>query len=371
MKAIAVFPKEKKVRLIDHPEPKIESSTQVKIKIIEVGICGTDREICQFKYGTPPQGSDYLILGHESLGRVVEVGADVDKFRVGDLVVVMVRRPCTHKSCIACQSHRQDFCYTGDFKERGINGLHGFMTEYVVDDQQYMLPVPSQFLNIGVLTEPLTIAEKAVREVYCIQKRLPWEHQTPGHSAIPHHSAFVIGAGPVGLLAALVFSAKQFSVTVYSLELPTDLRAQIATALGADYISAKLLPVEKLISEKTNAMDIIFDGSGASKLAFQLFDLLAYNGIFVWTGIPGRKESIDVNAGTIMKNIVLKNQSILGTVNAGYEDFETAIAHLQDLSARLQMSSHSLIQRYKPEEFEALLLSPPAADIFKSVIHFD
>src|SRR3990167_4063520 len=98
MKAIAVFPKEKRVALIEHPMPKISKATQVKIQILEVGICGTDREICAFKYGVPPKGSDYLILGHESLGRIVEVGEDVSDFQVGDLVVSMVRHPCPHAS---------------------------------------------------------------------------------------------------------------------------------------------------------------------------------------------------------------------------------------------------------------------------------
>src|SRR3990167_4938662 len=318
MKAIAVFPKEKKVKLIEHPEPCIEKPTEVKIKILDVGICGTDREICDFKYGTPPAGCDYLILGHESLGRVVDVGSAVTDFNVGDLVVTMVRRPCHHKSCIACRAGQQDFCYTGDFKERGINGLHGFMTEYVVDEQKFMLRVPKHLLGIGVLTEPLTIAEKAVREIYTIQKRLPW-----GGDMAKYH-AIIIGAGPVGLLAALVCVIRGFDVTVYSLEAENTSRAKIATALGAAYISAKTSNIAQLGKSIDGNIDIIFDGSGASKLSFELFSLLGYNGVFVWTGIPGRKESIDINAGTIMRDIVLKNQGVIGSVNAGREDFQGA-----------------------------------------------
>ncbi|OGT45342.1 MAG: hypothetical protein A3E82_06440 [Gammaproteobacteria bacterium RIFCSPHIGHO2_12_FULL_38_11] len=359
MKAIAVFPKEKKVRLIDHPESKIVSPKQVKIKIIDVGICGTDREICEFKYGVAPEGCDYLILGHESLGQVVEIGSAVSTLKPGDLVVTMVRRPCNHKTCIACQSGQPDFCYTGDFKERGINQLHGFMTEFVVDEEKYMVHVPTHLLNIGVLTEPLTIAEKSMREIYFIQKRLPWHNP---------HSALVIGAGPVGLLAALVFNRCEFDVTVYSLEAATDPRAKIAVALGARYVSAKIDNIEKLAQQITGNLDVIFDGSGASKLAFQLVDLLGYNGVFVWTGIPGRKESIDIKAGTMMKNIVLKNQSIVGSVNAGRGDFENAIQHLDALSDRLQHFEYPLITRYPTESFEKLLLEAPTPDIFKSVL---
>jgi len=371
MKAIAVFPKEKRVALIDHPEPKIESPTQIKLKILDVGICGTDREICEFKYGAPPPGCDYLILGHESLGEIIELGSAVSDFKIGDLVVTMVRRPCGHKDCMACQAGRQDFCYTGDFKERGINGLHGFMAEYVVDDQKYMLRVPANLRDIGVLTEPLTIAEKAVREIYCIQKRLPWGNVDSKSTHLAgKYRALIIGAGPVGLLAALVCFICGFDVTVYSLELETTSRAKIATALGANYVSAKLNDITELGKHISGNLDVIFDGSGASKLSFEMFPLLGYNGVFVWTGIPGRKESIDINAGTIMRDIVLKNQSIVGSVNAGYEDFKGAIKNLNELSDKLNLMPAALIKRYPVEQYSELLLQPPAPDTFKSVICF-
>lgn len=364
MKAIAVFPKEKKVKLIDHPEPNIISPTQIKLKIIEVGICGTDREICAFKYGTPPTGSDYLIIGHESLGQVVEVGNAVKNFRIGDLAVMMVRRPCSHASCVACRSGRQDFCYTGDFTERGIKEAHGFMTEYVVDDEQYCLSVPEKLRSIGVLTEPLTISEKAVREIFVIQKRLPWGKTA---SSEPLH-ALVIGAGPVGLLAALVFHQQQFKTFVYSLENENDMRARLATALGAQYVSAKKISTDRLAAHLSLELDVIFDGSGASQLAFQLFPLLRYNGVFVWTGIPGRKEPIDVNAGSLMRDIVLKNQSVFGSVNAGKDDFASAIDNLHAL--QILAKNFSLIKRYPVKDFETLLLAPPTADVFKSVLQF-
>lgn len=365
MKTIAVFPNEKKVKLIDFPDPKIESPTQVKLKIVDVGVCGTDREICEFKYGTPPIDSDFLTLGHESLGQVIEIGSGVTDLKVGDWVVTMVRRPCPHKYCMACQAGRQDFCYTGDFKERGIHGLHGFMTEYVVDDQKYMLPVPANLKDIGILTEPLTIAEKVVHEIYTIQKRLPW-----GGSDMAKYNAIIIGAGPVGLLAALVCMIRGFDVTVYSLESDNTSRAKIATSLGAHYVSAQTHDIAQLGKSISGNIDVIFDSSGASKLLFEMFPLLGYNGVFVWTGIPGRKESIDINAGTIMRDMVLKNQCIVGSVNAGHEDFQSAIQHLSTLSSKMNLLPSSLIKRYSVEQYAELLLQPPAPDTFKSVISF-
>ena len=131
MKAVAVVPGKRQIQLIDQEPPRLTSPTQVKLRMLEVGVCGTDREICAFQYGTPPAGSEHLVIGHESLGQVVEVGPEVTRLARGDLVVTMVRRPCPHAECVACRAGRQDFCFTGDFSERGIKNLHGFMTETV------------------------------------------------------------------------------------------------------------------------------------------------------------------------------------------------------------------------------------------------
>src|SRR2546426_818964 len=131
MKAVAVFPDKREVRLIEQEPPRLEAPTQVKLRMLEVGVCGTDREICAFQYGTPTAGAEHLVIGHESLGQVMEVGSGVTRLARRDLVITMVRRPCGHAECVACRAGRQDFCFTGDFPERGIKNLHGFMTEQV------------------------------------------------------------------------------------------------------------------------------------------------------------------------------------------------------------------------------------------------
>ncbi|HMP78286.1 MAG TPA: alcohol dehydrogenase catalytic domain-containing protein, partial [Pirellulaceae bacterium] len=132
MKAIAVFPHDRQVKLVEVHPPWVMGPNSVKLQVLEIGICGTDREICRFHYGTPPSGQQHLLIGHEMLGRVVAVGAGVSRVLPGDLVIPMVRRPCPHDWCVACRSGRQDFCYSGDFTERGIKDQHGFMTEWVV-----------------------------------------------------------------------------------------------------------------------------------------------------------------------------------------------------------------------------------------------
>src|SRR5918994_4826998 len=154
MKAIAVTPLKRTLEIINQAEPHILAPTDVKLRMLEAGVCGTDREICAFEYGTPPAASEQLVIGHESLGEVVEVGPKVTRVKLGDLVVPMVRRPCPHDDCVACRSNRQDFCFTGDFKERGIKEMHGFMAQYVVDDEKYMNPVPQELRPLAVLVEP-------------------------------------------------------------------------------------------------------------------------------------------------------------------------------------------------------------------------
>src|SRR5258708_6273238 len=152
---------------------------EAKIRTNEVGICGTHREMCAFAYGQGPAGSDYLLLGHECLGEVVEVGSAAKRFKVGDLVVPSVRRPCPDPNCGPCRDGRQDYCSTWQFTERGINQLHGFMTEFFVEAEPYLTPVPPDLRDVAVMAVPLTIAEKGMSQAWLVQKRLNWEHPNP------------------------------------------------------------------------------------------------------------------------------------------------------------------------------------------------
>lgn len=138
MKAVSVFPGTKTFKIVEHEAPRLSQPDQVMLRMLDVGICGTDREIFSFEYGTPPERNDYLVIGHESLAQVEKVGSAVELLKPGDLVVPTVRRPCYHPECRACRSGHQDYCYTGDFTERGIKEAHGYMTEFVVDHERYM-----------------------------------------------------------------------------------------------------------------------------------------------------------------------------------------------------------------------------------------
>ncbi|WP_426749752.1 glucose 1-dehydrogenase [Myxococcus sp. Y35] len=332
MRGLAVFPEAREVRLVEQPEPLPVTGTQVLLRILEVGICGTDREIGAFTYGTPPPGSDHLILGHEALAEVAETGPDVTLVRPGDLVVPTVRRPCPHARCRACRAERQDFCVTGDFRERGIKEAHGFLQEWTVEDEAYLVVVPRELSDVAVLIEPLTVAAKAAEQAQAVQERLPWERT--------RIRALVLGAGPVGILGAMSMVVKRYDTFVYSLESAASERAALIRALGASYICGQDVSLRDL-----EPFDVIYEAVGISSVAFAAFTALDSNGLFIFTGIPGHGAANPINTDALMRDIVLKNQLILGTVNASRSAYELAISELEQAMFLFPQSVRALITR--------------------------
>jgi threonine dehydrogenase-like Zn-dependent dehydrogenase len=370
MRAVGVIPGRHEVTLIEHAAPGITSPTEVKFRTLEVGICGTDKEICTFVYGSPPLGSEYLVLGHEALGEVVEVGSEVSKFKPGDLVVPTVRRPCAHEYCRPCRSDLQDFCATGDFTERGIKMTHGFMTEYVVEEEKHLNFVPHDLRQVAVLVEPLTVAEKALAQVWQAQKRLPWECPVvPGKARGHCHRAVVLGAGPVGILGAMTLVANGFQTWVYSRSKAPNPKADLVESFGVKYISSEEVSVEELAQEVGN-IDVVYEAVGAAPVAFEVLKFLGTNGVFVFTGIPAPKQAIGVEADNIMRNLVLKNQVVLGTVNADRAAFEAAIRDLGTFKQRWADPLSALITgRFALKSYRELLLG--ARTGIKNVITFE
>lgn len=344
MKAAAMFPARKSLEVLnDFPEPKLAGPTGVKVRVLNVGVCGTDREIASFQYGfPPPAGSDFLVMGHECLGEVVEAGPEVKNLKPGDLVIPMVRRPCDHPECAACRAGRQDFCFTGDYRERGIKQMHGFLTEFIADDARYMNPVPKAIRDVAVLVEPLTIAEKGFIQAGQIQKRLPWGEK---------HRAVVLGAGPVGLLGAMALRHRGFAVTVYSRSREPNPSADIVKAIGGQYVSSQDKTVGQMAAAIGN-IDLVYEATGVSRFAFDVLPALGTNGIFIMTGVPGKHPAMNIDTDKIMSNLVLKNQCLLGTVNAGKDAFENAVADLSGFHTAWPDAVKSLITgRYPIERF--------------------
>ena len=370
MKGVGVVPSKKELRLIDHPEPAIAAPTELKIRTLEVGICGTDREICTFAYGQGPQGCDYLVLGHECLGEVTEVGAGVKELKVGDLVVPSVRRPCSDPNCLPCREGRQDFCFTWTFTERGINQRHGYMTELFVEEEEHLTFVPKELRDVAVMAEPLTIAEKGMTQAWQVQKRIPgWESaNTDGKGRGAGRNAVVLGAGPIGLLGAMKLLVEGFKVFIYSRSPKPNFKADIAEQIGAEYISSQEVSVEEL-EKRIGNIDLVYEAVGEGHVTFDVMRVLGINGVFIMTGIPAEKSQIPVYADNIMRNITLKNQAIVGTVNASPQAFEDAIADLGEFKRRWPQAITSLITgRHRIEAHRELLLGKASG--IKNVIEF-
>jgi len=339
MQALAVFPSKKNLQLVDVPQPKLQRSTDVLLRVREVGLCGTDREIVSFEHGSPPPGSDHLILGHETLAEVVEVGGDVRGLRPGDLVVAIVRRPCSHPECRPCRAGRSDFCVTGDFTERGIKQADGFLTEYVVDDQEYLVRVPNALADVAVLIEPLTVVSKAVIQARAILDRLPYE---PGLQR-----GLVVGAGPVGLLGAMALAASGYETVVYSREPEGRDKDKLVRSLGGTYVSAGTQPIENL-SERTGEFDLVLEAVGHAPVMMAVVHSLHANGVLALTGIPAEGAPAEINVGRYLREMVLRNQVVFGTVNAGRRDYMAAIQQLEQFMILFPESVRKIITGRHP-----------------------
>ncbi len=352
MKALAVFPAQRTLKLVDVPEPGALAEGQVRVLTHEVGICGTDKEIASFQYGTPPPGSDFLVIGHECLGEVIEVGPGVQGFSPGDLVVPRVRRPCPHTRCLPCRQGRSDYCTTGEYTERGIKGVHGFACEQWVESAPYLHRVENRLRAVGVLTEPLTIAEKALLTLETVQARLPGPRDMRAGRC-----ALVIGSGPVGLLGAMALLRADYRVHVYARSPAPNEKAEAASRVGAHYLSSREVPASQLPA-RAGPLDFVYEAAGASGTAFEVLRTLGPNGVFVFTGVPGRKEPLTLDGAGLMRDLVLKNQLALGTVNAGPDAFALAISDLGRFESRWPGALAGLItHRHAPAEGPELLRS--------------
>jgi threonine dehydrogenase-like Zn-dependent dehydrogenase len=346
MKSIAVFPEKRAIEAVEQTEPGRPGPYEAKLKVLEVGLCGTDREIAAFEYGTASGHSDHLVLGHEALAEVVEVGNEVERVKVGDLVVPTVRRPCSHRRCWPCRGGRQDFCMTGDFTERGIKQSDGFLSAYALEDEENLVRVPRALREVAVLVEPLSIAAKAGEQVLAVLGRMPFPHK--------RRRDLVLGAGPVGILAAMLLRSHGFETYVYSRDPSSGERARLIESFGARYLSSEDITLEE-IRKTCGAMDVIYEAVGVTDVAFEALVALAPNGICILTGIPAVDQPSSINLSSVMKNLVLNNQLVFGTVNAGTADYESAVTHLEQFMFLFPESVRQLISRHPMSETPRLL----------------
>jgi threonine dehydrogenase-like Zn-dependent dehydrogenase len=366
VKAIAIVPGTAGSRLVERPEPSITTQDEVKIRVIRVGVCGTDREEVAGGRAQAPDGQKELIIGHEMFGQVVSVGSSVTRVKPGDYAVFTVRRGCGE--CPSCLMNRADMCQTGKYRERGIRGLDGYQTEYAVDQEQYVVQVPAELEPAGVLMEPLSVVEKAVDEALRIQTvRCPDAAATPDW--FHGRRCLVAGLGPVGLLAAMVLRLR--GGEVYGLDVvdSSSARPKWLCGIGGRYIDGRQVPADQ-VEKKIGVMDFILDATGIAALEFSLLDALALNGMYVLTGIPGGDRPLQIPGADLIRQLVLENQVMLGSVNAARGHFQMAADDLAQ--AHLRWGAHIpglITHRYSPDQF-AGLMDQHQSDAIKEVIEW-
>jgi threonine dehydrogenase-like Zn-dependent dehydrogenase len=319
MKAIAVYPGQpNSVHLEDVPKPRladVPNGRGVLVRVLKVGVDATDREINEAKYGRPPPGERHLVLGHESFGIVEEVGESVVGIKPGDYVTATVRRP---GGSIYDQIGTYDMTSEETYYERGINLRHGFLTEYFIDDLEYIVRVPTGLKHLHVLMEPMSCAAKAVYQAYEVQRRMRvWRPRT----------AFVMGAGQIGLLATLILRLRGLTVYTLARSRPTTLSSEIVAGMEANYVSLQDTPLEDLVARVGKA-DLIVEATGSSEVAFGAMRALGHNGVLVWHSVTGGDRHVHVPTDAINIDWVLGNKLLLGSVNANREHFEMGIKDL-------------------------------------------
>ena len=315
MKAIVVRPGERdSIHMRDMPDPPM-SPDHVLVKMLRVGLCGTDAEINHGLYGKPPDGEEYLILGHENLGVVADVGRGVAGWKTGDLVVSTVRRPCGE--CPHCDGGENDCCSSGKYTERGIMRRHGFMAEYYVETPEYLNRIPKEVEPFAVLLEPMSVVEKGIDHAFLLQRRLrTWKPRL----------CVVLGGGPVGLLGAAALRARGLRVIVAGREPASDLRAQVAVQMGVEYISTKSSVLE--VVDQVGRPDLVLEATGSAKVVFDAMEMLNLNGVLCLLSVTGGSTVHEEPIDRINQLLVLGNQVVFGSVNAnprhfaqGVEDF--------------------------------------------------
>src|ERR671910_47287 len=291
MRALVISPGEaRSTRVADVAEVSARNG-EVPVRPLEVGVCGTDREMSEGLFGIAPEGDDFLVLGHEFVG-VVE--RDGHGFARGDLVTAIVRRSCGH--CLACGEGAPDSCLTGDYSERGITRL---------------------LARRGVLGEPASICERAPRHARSIGGRQPWELQR----------ALVIGTGAIGMLSTYLLRLAGLEVWTAALDSADDPRADLVTASGARYVSTPVEPLAALV-EDVGGFDLVIEAAGNAELMAAMLGMLRRSGVACLIGIDPRVQRVELDGRVIGVDTVLGNRVLFGSVNANRVDWLAAVSSL-------------------------------------------
>ncbi|MGV9804884.1 glucose 1-dehydrogenase [Micromonospora chersina] len=306
MRALTVVPRRADTAtLTDLPDPT-PGDGELLVEGVTLGICGTDKEIIQGGYGWAPPGSERLVLGHESLGRVRHAPPGSD-FAAGDLVVGVVRRP-DPVPCGACARGEFDMCRNGRYTERGIKERNGYGSELWTVETDYAVRLDPGLEHVGVLMEPTSVVAKAWEQVDKVGARSWYDPKT----------VLVTGAGPIGLLAALL--GAQRGLDVHVLDRVTDgPKPEAVTALGATYHSEPVTEVAEKIQP-----DVVIEATGVGQVVLDVVNGTAAYGIVCLTGVSSGGRTIPVDAGATNRDLVLENDVVIGSVNANLRHYAAA-----------------------------------------------
>ena len=330
MKALTVEPRQKgSARLEEVPEPP-DSDGPVLVETLAVGVCGTDFEILSGDYGWAPPGRPRLVLGHESLGRVLQAPS-ASGFASGDLVVGIVRRP-DPVPCGNCAVGEWDFCRNGQYTERGIKEHDGYCSERYRITPDYLVKVDGALGTLGVLLEPASVVAKAWEQVDAIGGRAHWDPKR----------AVVTGAGPIGLLAALIGVQRGLDVTVID-KVADGVKPDLVRQLGATYHTGT-------IESAGDPPDIVIECTGVAALVFDAMEHLGPGGVVCLTGVSSGGRTLDVDAGLLNRSMVLANESVVGSVNANRRHYEAGAEALA--AADHQWLGHLVSRRVPLDDWQ-------------------
>jgi glucose 1-dehydrogenase len=294
---------------IDDPEP---GEGELLVEGLALGVCGTDKELANGEYGWAPEGADRMVIGHESLGRV-KTAPEGSDFAAGDLVVGVVRRP-DPEPCGACARGQFDSCRNGDYTERGIKQLDGYGSELWTVEAEYAVKLDSELSDVGVLLEPMSVLAKAWDQIDRIGSRAWFEPK----------SVLVTGAGPIGLLAALIGARRGLEVHVYDHN-DHGPKPKLVADLGAAYHHESMAA-----AVEASKPDIVIEATGVADLVFDAISATGAFGITCLTGVSAAGRTADVDAGGVNRQIVLENDVVFGTVNANLDHYAEAARQLAE-----------------------------------------
>lgn len=347
MLSVAAFPGSTDPRLVDRPAAAEPAAGEVLCRSLQLGICGTDREILESREPRVPPGEDFLVLGHECLARVEAIGDSSGDARVplsdrlvggsqplavGDLVVPVVRR------ALPGENRRVDMLALGQFTERGIFDEHGFSAPYWLDRPEYLFRVPAELASVAILTEPLAVAAKGVNEALLLQQA----RLEPGVWTESPPRVLVTGLGPIAFAALVMSQSRGWPTSVYGRDDPDAFRPGLVRELGGRYLWQREASFDPADVER-DGYDLILECTGSEDVILLTAPALAGGGVMVWLGSTRHPQPASRTVGRLVRDGLIRNNIFLGCVNAAPRDFQESLARLAQWHARAPQALPRLI----------------------------